>query len=892
MYLLLYIDDEQDLLDIGKIFLEESREFSVVTIDSASAALNLLNREKFDAIISDYQMPEMDGIGLLKQVRSRYGNIPFILFTGRGREDVVIEAINCGVDFYVQKGGDIRAQFADLAHMIKKAIERRRVGEALAENTNYLNQIFSSVREGILVIDAETHQIIDLNPAAVRMIGATREMILHQPCHRWICPDNGVHCPITTQHQSIDGAEGLLLTAQGGKIPVIRNVVPLTYQGRACLLETIVDNTERKRVDEHLRAAYEQVAAAERELQQQYDVLKVSIERLRQSEERFRELSNLLPVPVFETDVTGALTFTNRAVFRVIGHTLDDCGQGINVLDLVGEDERQQAEEVYRQILTGELSREGMECTLQRKDGGTFPAILYANRIQDQTGGTCTGLRGVILDISKRKKAELGLQESEDKFRSLVEQSLEGIVIVDFGGTVPYANRMSGAIIECEEYLDLIGKINVLDLLVGESRDVAISDFAQVDAGIDSYLVSYKIQTHLKRERWIDCIGKKIAYAGAPAVLLSIRDITDRRATEEALRESGDLHRKLIATIPDIVVQTALDGTIIAINDTGVAVGGYAGPGDLVGKKMFSFFDPADLPRVAENTRLMFERKLGPVEYHFFKNDGTLILLEVNGDVLRMPDGRPYGMVFVCRDITDRKQAEVALQLANRKLRLLSGVTRHDISNQMMVMTGHLGMLQENQSDAVRDEELRKITAAAERISAMIQFTGEYEEIGITTPAWQEISTLIRRAAREAPVGDLTLTIDLPDTVEVFADPLIVKVFYNLMENAVRSGGTITTIGFSVVDQDGDLIMVCEDDGEGVRTEEKERIFGRGFGKNTGLGLFLAREILSITGIAIRETGEPGEGARFEITIPPGMYRIHGEAGHNLEEAVGSDPGR
>jgi len=380
MYSLLYVDDEQGLLDIGKIFLEESREFSVVTIDSASAALNLLNREKFDAIISDYQMPEMDGIGLLKQVRSGYGDIPFILFTGRGREDVVIEAINCGVDFYVQKGGDIRAQFADLAHMIKKAIERRQVGEALAGNTNYLNQIFSSVREGILVIDAETHQIIDLNPAAVRMIGATREMILHQPCHRWICPDNGVHCPVTTLHQPIDGAEGLLLTAQRGKIPVIRNVVPFTYQNRACLLETIVDNTERKRADEHLRTAYEQVAAAERELQQQYDVLKVSIERLRQSEERFRELSNLLPVPVFETDVTGALTFTNRAVFRVIGHTIDDCRQGINVLDLVGEDQRQQAEEVYRQILTGELSREGMECTLQ-DCGGSYSTSASAKRL-------------------------------------------------------------------------------------------------------------------------------------------------------------------------------------------------------------------------------------------------------------------------------------------------------------------------------------------------------------------------------------------------------------------------------------------------------------------------------------------------------------------------------
>jgi PAS domain S-box-containing protein len=262
MYSLLYVDDEPDLLDIGKLFLEGSGEFSVVPVDSASAALNLLCRDKFDAIISDYQMPEMDGIGLLQQVRSNYGDIPFILFTGRGREEVVIEAINCGVDSYVQKGGDIRAQFADLAHKIKRAIERKRAGEDLAGNRSYLNQIFSSVREGILIIDAETHQIIDLNPATARMIGTARDQIQNQSCHRFICPDAGGIGPFTDLHQTIENAECVLLTARGERVPIIKNVVPFTYQGRACLLETIVDNTERKRADELLRTAYEQVATA------------------------------------------------------------------------------------------------------------------------------------------------------------------------------------------------------------------------------------------------------------------------------------------------------------------------------------------------------------------------------------------------------------------------------------------------------------------------------------------------------------------------------------------------------------------------------------------------------------------------------------------------------
>ncbi len=114
---------------------------------------------------------------------------------------------------------------------------------------------------------------------------------------------------------------------------------------------------------------------------------------------------------------------------------------------------------------------------------------------------------------------------------------------------------------------------------------------------------------------------------------------------------------------------------------------------------------------------------------------------------------------------------------------------------------------------------------------------------------------------------------DLPTGAEVFADPLITKVFYNLMDNAARHGGTITTIRFTLEECGPDTILICEDDGVGVPAEDKERIFERGFGKNTGLGLALSREILAITGITIRETGEPGAGVRFEIVVPKGAYR-------------------
>ena len=121
----LYVDDEPDLLNISKLFLEATGEFSLDTAISAQDGLDTLQNREYDAIVSDFQMTEMDGIEFLKEVRSRFGSIPFILFTGRGREEVVIDAINNGADFYLQKGGDPKAQFAELAHKIRQAVARR-----------------------------------------------------------------------------------------------------------------------------------------------------------------------------------------------------------------------------------------------------------------------------------------------------------------------------------------------------------------------------------------------------------------------------------------------------------------------------------------------------------------------------------------------------------------------------------------------------------------------------------------------------------------------------------------------------------------------------------------------------------------------------------------------
>jgi len=108
----------------------------------------------------------------------------------------------------------------------------------------------------------------------------------------------------------------------------------------------------------------------------------------------------------------------------------------------------------------------------------------------------------------------------------------------------------------------------------------------------------------------------------------------------------------------------------------------------------------------------------------------------------------------------------------------------------------------------------------------------------------------------------------------VYADAMLEKVFANLLDNSVRHGERVTSIRVSSRMDGTTLVVVWEDNGTGIVASDKEKIFGRGYGKNTGMGLFLIREILALTGISIRETGVPGSGARFEILVPEGKYRL------------------
>ena len=349
------------------------------------------------------------------------------------------------------------------------------------------------------------------------------------------------------------------------------------------------------------------------------------------------------------------------------------------------------------------------------------------------------------------------------------------------------------------------------------------------------------------------------------------------RRAHIALGESRDKYLDLYEFAP-IGYFTLTDKAVIAgVNLTGTMLLGVE-RGNLLNAPFSKFVTVQD----SDKWHLYFIQVRQDME----KQACTLMLKRGDGSVwpARLESIRLTGLsdgVTTVRvavsDVSDIWNMEAALRTTNKKLTLLSSITRHDINNQLMSVNGFLELLQRKVPDQALEDYFTRIMKASSRISSMIQFTKEYEQIGISAPSWQDCRTFVDTAATEAPIGEVVVNNDLPAGMEVFADPLIVRVCYNLMDNAVRHGGKITTLRFSADERNGDHTIVYEDDGVGVLAEEKEKIFERGFGKNTGLGLFLSREILDITGITIKETGEPGVGARFEMIVPKGMWRSAGE---------------
>lgn len=335
------------------------------------------------------------------------------------------------------------------------------------------------------------------------------------------------------------------------------------------------------------------------------------------------------------------------------------------------------------------------------------------------------------------------------------------------------------------------------------------------------------------------------------ASLVSFLDITDRKCAEETIRGLAQFPEE----DPYPVIRLAADGALLYANTPG--------------REWLEALEhpEGELPGVVTD---LISEVLNQEGLYFEEIDNASgRVYEVT---ILQPEGEQYVNLYVS-DITERKRAERMIRDANEKINLLTSITRHDVANQVTILKGIAQVALLNEPEPELADIFEKIDAVGSTIARQIEFTRAYQELGMRAPGWYDVAELTRVNGPE------TISTSCTCDAEIYGDPMLENVFFNIIDNAARHGEHATRILVHCKEEPGGLVIIIEDDGTGVPDDQKERIFEKGFGSNTGFGLFFAREILSITGITIQETGAPGRGARFELHVPKGNYRRRSGSG-------------
>jgi PAS domain S-box-containing protein len=545
MFSILYVDDEPLLLELAKLFLEKTGDFRVDTVTSATEALDILARTSYDCIISDYQMPVMDGIVFLKTFRSK-GNVgPFIIFTGKGREEVVIEALNNGADFYLQKGGDPKAQFAELAHKVRQAIQIR-----IAQKT--MQDLVQGAPIPEFVIDSD-HRVIFWNKAleeysgitASEVVGTTNHWKAFYPSQRPCLADlivdgnrdgivrwyDGKKAPsplmsdnfaATDYFREMRGGTWLYFTAAPLKDPS-GNITGA--------IETLQDITSNRKKEEELQAAYEQMNAAFQQAKASEALLNIQNKMLEASEQRYRNIVEDQTEFISRFLPDGTHVFCNEAYCRYFKKTRDEIIGKKFIPRIPKED--QNLVKTHFALLTKNHPTAIITHRILLSDGQVRWQRWSDRAIFDENGNVIE-YQSVGRDFTEQKTAENALRESEASLASIFRAAPVGIGIVSDRILL----RVNDRICEMTGYTP--------EELIGKSARILYptdEDFEHV--GTVKYAMIREQGTGTVETRWKckDGTIRNILLSSSPidlsdisaGVMFTALDITDRKSSNPRL---------------------------------------------------------------------------------------------------------------------------------------------------------------------------------------------------------------------------------------------------------------------------------------------------------------------------------------------------------------------
>jgi PAS domain S-box-containing protein len=628
-----------------------------------------------------------------------------------------------------------------------------------------------------------------------------------------------------------------------------------------------------------------------------------------ESEQRFKELAGLLPQTVYEVGLDGRLTFVNRQALEMFGYTRAEFEAGVNCFQMLAAHEHDRARHNLQFALDGpDLG--GIEYTGQRKDGTQFPVVVYSSPILSD--GVPAGLRGIIIDVTERKRAEDALRDSEARFRCLIEGAPEAI-FVQSAGRFAYLNPAACRLLGASQPEDLLGK-DFMARIPPEYRDAVRERIRlQCQTGRPAPLME---QSYLRLDGSrvpVETTAVPVRYQGADAHLVFVRDITERKRAIEAVRKGRDYTRSILRSMADMLVVVSPGGRIVTVNEAICQSLGYP-KHELIGQPATLLFEDEDEEEDEEedNVQLSLSQHVFPVKRTVLRRlvkqgsvrnvekslrtkSGARIPVLLSGSVMRNNQREIRAIVCVASDITDRKRAEEELRESRRRqaeAEKLAATGRmaariaHEINNPLAGIKNAFRLIRDAVPEDHPDRDMaERIDREIARISNIVQqmYTlyspkaAQITEVAVDD-AIRDVLAMLEPLRRESEV-QFDATHVLPGLIALAPEGGLRQILYNLTTNAIEASppGGVITIAAELDDSRPDLVRISvHNRGEGISPNIQPRIFEPFFTSRTdnhtkgglGLGLSVVKSVVEAAGGRIDFDSAPGQGTTFRVFLP------------------------
>jgi PAS domain S-box-containing protein len=700
MITVLYVDDEPSLLEIAKEFLESEGDVEVETSSSAMDALVRIETRHFDAIICDYQMPIVDGIKFLKTVRMQGRNTPFILFTGKGREDVAIEALNNGADFYLQKGGNPKAQFTELLNMIRRSIEQRQSAERLKESEEIYEKLFKDNVEVMVLVEPKTGAIADVNTAATTFFGYSRaEMLRMNIADTYPILDKEGLAQMS--HKDVERSAKIIMPnrlASGELREVEVDSGMLRVKGRPLGYAIIHDITEVRRAQRR-----------EQRLNRALKVLSATSQLILHSRGEMELLDGICHALVEHGGYIGAwvgcfdlASGEAREVARASRPALrnepDVLTLNKEALADLSFQVKESSEMIVRKsgkerVLTNSVKDGAAQAfvALPLVVGGDLRAVMIiaSEDVEAMEDSEIFLLQELaeslseavsLIDEKDKEKASLvekvARAEELGMFRHLIDASPLAILVFDQGGKVSFATSVVGEMMGMSDETVLGMAYNSPNWRISSMDGRPLADeelpYSMVmRSGSPILNRRYAIESGIGKKRYLslDAIPLSGDDGAISGVAVTATDITNT-VLQESQSQSDSLLRELMGSALDVVVKIDQDGNLVYVSP---AVKNLLGkePEELIGKNVIEHIHPDDLEsllQTLQNTPVGQDQQT--FRFRLRRGEGYVVV-EAIGRILVDEHGEPSSLVGSVRDITSRQMAEERLWETGSKLRAI-----------------------------------------------------------------------------------------------------------------------------------------------------------------------------------------------------------------------------